>query len=124
MLTGWAACPPTSPSPSLPPPAAGNHATCVMAFHADRREAGSQQPRGEGSEFNTNRRSSPTREDGGLTGYGMATALYDVPAVERLHGALPAALWARSCLLARGADRAGDHLDRAPAAPRPRRGSR
>ena len=50
------------------------------------------------------------REDGGLIGYGMATAVYGVPAVERLHAALPAALWARSCLLARGADRAGDHL--------------
>ena len=48
--------------------AAGNHATCVMAFHADRREARSQQPRGEGSEFNATRKSSPTREDGGLTG--------------------------------------------------------
>ena len=40
------------------------------------------------------------REDGGLIGYGMATAVYGVPAVERLHAALPAALWARSCLLA------------------------
>jgi len=59
------------------------------------------------------------REDGGLIGYGMATAVYDVPALERIHATLPAALWARSCLLARDADRAGDHLDRAPAAHRP-----
>ena len=55
------------------------------------------------------------REDGWLIGYGMATAGYGVPAVEHSHAALPAALWACSCLLARGADRAGDHLDRAPA---------
>jgi len=55
------------------------------------------------------------REDGWLIGYGMTTALYDVPALERSHSALPAALWARSCLPARGADRAGDYLDRAPA---------
>jgi hypothetical protein len=55
------------------------------------------------------------REDGWLIGYGMATAVYDVPALERIHAALPAALWARSCLLARGADRAGDHLGRASA---------
>jgi hypothetical protein len=34
------------------------------------------------------------REDGWLTGYGMATALYDVPALERIHATLPAALWA------------------------------
>jgi hypothetical protein len=59
------------------------------------------------------------REDGGLIGYGMATAVYGRPAVERIHAALPAALWAWSCLPARGADRAGDHLDRAPAAHRP-----
>lgn len=58
------------------------------------------------------------REDGWLTGYGMATALYDVPALERIHATLPAALWARSCLPARDADRAGDHLDGAPAAHR------
>ena len=57
------------------------------------------------------------REDGGLIGYGMATAVYGLPAVERIHAALPAAL--RACLPARGADRAGDHLDRAPAAHRP-----
>ena len=54
------------------------------------------------------------REDGGLIGYGMATAVYGVPARERIHAALPAALWAWSCRLARGADRAGGHLDRAP----------
>jgi hypothetical protein len=59
------------------------------------------------------------REDGGLIGYGMATAVYGRPAVERIHAALPAALCAWSCLPARGADRAGDHLDRAPAAHRP-----
>ena len=59
------------------------------------------------------------REDGWLTGYGMATAVYDVPALERIHATLPAALWAWSCLLARGADRAGDHLGRAPTAHRP-----
>jgi hypothetical protein len=38
------------------------------------------------------------REDGWLTGYGMATAMYVVPALERSHAMLPAALWARSCL--------------------------
>jgi hypothetical protein len=64
------------------------------------------------------------REDGGLTGYGMATALYDVPALERSHTRLPAALGARSCLPATGADHAGDHLDRVPADARLRRGSR
>ena len=55
-------------------------------------------------------------EDGGPTGYGMATVLCDVPALERIHATLPTALWARSCLPARGADRAGGHLNRAPAA--------
>ena len=34
------------------------------------------------------------REDGWLIGYGMATAVYDVPALERIHATLPAALWA------------------------------
>jgi len=68
-----------------------------MAYHAGRREARSQQPPGEGSEFNANR-SGPMREDGWLTGYGMATALYGVPALERIHARLPGALWARSCL--------------------------
>ena len=38
------------------------------------------------------------RQNGWLTGYGMATARYDVPAVERIHAAPLAALWARSCL--------------------------
>jgi len=38
------------------------------------------------------------REDGALTGYGTATALYDIPALERICARLPAALWARSCL--------------------------
>jgi hypothetical protein len=56
-----------------------------------------KQPR-EGSEFNVNRRSSPMSEDGWLTGGGMATAVYNVPAVERIHAPLPAALWARSRL--------------------------
>jgi hypothetical protein len=58
------------------------------------------------------------REDGWLTGYGMATTRYDVPALERIHATVPAAL-GRSCLPAGGADRAGDHLDRAPVAHRP-----
>jgi hypothetical protein len=34
------------------------------------------------------------REDGWLIGYGMATAVYGVPAAERFRAALPAALWA------------------------------
>ena len=59
------------------------------------------------------------RQNGWLTGYDMATARYNVPAVELSHATLPAALWAWSCLLARGADRAGDHLGRAPTAHRP-----
>ena len=101
----------------LPPPAAPasesprcryrrqrNHAACVMAFHADRREARGQQLRGEGSEFNAIRRSGPMREDGGLTGCGMTPARYDVPAVERSHARRPAALCARPCLPARAAD--------------------
>jgi len=37
-------------------------------------------------------------EDGWLIGYGMATAVYAVPVVERSHARLPAVLWARSCL--------------------------
>ena len=37
-------------------------------------------------------------EDGGLIGYGMATAVDVVPALERGHARLPAVLWARSCL--------------------------
>ena len=36
------------------------------------------------------------RDDGWLTGHGMAPALCDVPALARSHAALPAALWARS----------------------------
>jgi hypothetical protein len=35
-----------------------------MSFHADQRETRSQQARGEDSEFNANRKSSPMREDG------------------------------------------------------------
>ena len=38
------------------------------------------------------------RADGWLTGYGMATAVYVVPALQRSHARLPAALGARSCL--------------------------
>ena len=38
------------------------------------------------------------RQNGWLTGYDMATARYNVPAVELSHATLPAALWARSCL--------------------------
>ena len=38
------------------------------------------------------------RQNGWLTGDGMATVRYDVPAVERSHATLPATLWARSCL--------------------------
>ena len=55
-------------------------------------------------------------EDGWLIGYGMATAVYDVPARERIHAMLAAALGAR--FPATGAGRAGDHLDRAPTAAR------
>jgi hypothetical protein len=51
-------------------------------------------------------------EHGWLIGYGMATALYDVPALERIHATLVAALWAR--IPATGAGRVGDHFDRAP----------
>ena len=58
------------------------------------------------------------REDGGLTGDGMATAMYDVPAPDRIHATRPAAL-GPVMSSARDADRAGDHLDRAPAAARP-----
>jgi hypothetical protein len=75
-----------------------NHATCVMACHAGRREARSQQPPGKGSKFNAIGRRGPMREDGGLTGYGMATAVDVVPALERSHARPPAALWAQSCL--------------------------
>jgi hypothetical protein len=55
------------------------------------------------------------REDGWLTGYGTATALYDVPALERSHATLPGRALGPVMSSARGADRAGDHLDRAPA---------
>jgi hypothetical protein len=48
----------------------------------------------------------------------MATAVYVVPALERSHATLPAAPWPGHAS-ARGADRAGDHLDRAPPAARP-----
>jgi len=65
-----------------------------MAFHADQREARGQQSPGEGGEFNAHRRSGPMRQNGWLTGYGMVTARYDVPAVERSHATLPGALWA------------------------------
>ena len=56
-------------------------------------------------------------EDGWLIGYGMATTRYDVPAPERIHATLAAVHSARSA--ARRADRAGEHLDRAPSAVRP-----
>jgi hypothetical protein len=69
-----------------------------MAFHADQREGRSQQPRGEGSEFNVKQSTSPMREDGWLIGYGTATARYDAPALERSHATRPAALGARPCL--------------------------
>jgi hypothetical protein len=64
------------------------------------------------------------REDGGLTGYGMATAVYDLPAVERIHATLPAVLWARSFLRPEVLIVPEITLDRAQAAARPRRGSR
>jgi len=57
-------------------------------------------------------------QDGWRIGHGMATARYDVPALERIHATLPAALRARSYLPARGAGRTGDHLDRAATAHR------
>jgi hypothetical protein len=38
------------------------------------------------------------REDGELIGYGMATAVYVVPALERSHARLPAVLRAQACL--------------------------
>ena len=59
------------------------------------------------------------REDGWLTGYGMATAVYDVPALERIHATLPAALRARSCLRPEAPIVPEITLDRAPAAARP-----
>jgi hypothetical protein len=53
-------------------------------------------------------------EERRLIGYGMAPAPYYVPQLERSNATLPTALWVRSGLPARGADRAGDQLDRAP----------
>ena len=64
------------------------------------------------------------REDGGLIGYGMAPAVDVVPALERSHARLPAALWARSRLRPGALIVPEITLDRAPAAARPRRGSR
>ena len=58
-------------------------------------------------------------EDGGLIGYGMATALYAAPVVERSHARLPAVLWARSCLRPGALIVPEITLDRAPAAARP-----
>src|SRR5215470_3128572 len=114
-----AAYPPASESPSLPPPAATESRNVRDGM--SRRPARGSQPAAtrRGQRVQRNPESSPMRVDGWLTGYGMAPAVYDVPAVERSRATLPAALWARSCLPARGADRTGDHLDRAPAAPRP-----
>jgi hypothetical protein len=54
----------------------------------------------------------------------MATAVDDVPAVQPSHAALPAVLWARSCLRQGALIVPEITLDRAPAAARPRRGSR
>jgi len=90
-----------------------------MAFHADRREARSQQPPGQGSEFNATRKSSPRPEDGWLTGLGTAPALHDVPALERSHARRPAARWARSCLRPEAPIVPEITLDRAPTAARP-----
>ena len=58
-------------------------------------------------------------EDGWLIGYGMATALYAAPVVERSHARLPAVLWARSCLRPGALIVPEITLDRAPAAARP-----
>ena len=58
-------------------------------------------------------------EDGWLIGYGMATAVYAVPVVERSHARLPAVLWARSCLRPGALIVPEITLDRAPAAARP-----
>ena len=63
-------------------------------------------------------------EDGGLIGYGMAPAVDVVPALERSHDVAPGRAMGPVMPSARGVDRAGDHLDPAPAAARPRRGSR
>jgi hypothetical protein len=57
-------------------------------------------------------------EDGWLIGYGVATALYDLPALERIHAAPPAALWSPVMPACQSADRAGSPrscADRPPA---------
>ena len=59
------------------------------------------------------------REDGWLIGYGMTTALYDVPALERSHARRQAARWSRSCLRPEAPIVPEITLDRAPAAARP-----
>ena len=58
-------------------------------------------------------------EDGGLIGYGMATALDVVPVVERSHARLPGGLWTRSCLRPGALIVPEITLDRAPPAARP-----
>ena len=59
------------------------------------------------------------REDGGLTGYGMAPSVDVVPALQRRHATLPAVLWAPSCLRPGALIVPEITLDRAPAAARP-----
>ena len=59
------------------------------------------------------------REDGGLIGYGMAPAVYDVPALERSYARRPAARSARSCLRPEAPIVPEITLDRAPTAARP-----
>jgi len=61
------------------------------------------------------------RGDGWLTGYGMAPALDVVSALERIHATLPAAI---GHVFGQGRRSCRSHLDRAPAAAWPRRGSR
>ena len=63
-------------------------------------------------------------EDDRRIGYGMAPAVDVVPALQRIHATLPAARWARSCLRPEAPIVPEITLDRAPAAARPRRGSR
>src|SRR5262249_26325423 len=48
--------------------AAGNHATCVMASHADRREARSQQPRGDGHDRPDLMAATTSRQETGAPG--------------------------------------------------------
>src|SRR5215471_9610172 len=48
--------------------ATGNHATCVMAFHADRREARSQQPRGDGHDRPDLMATTTSRQETGAPG--------------------------------------------------------